>query len=398
MQQQHPGRHVGTSTPKLLILGSIAFALAAPAAAQGQVDIVEAAYSTPVVAPIAPERLSIVSSLPIEVYGYLKADASYDTGESDNGNFTRWVPSGGEDDGEFNITARQTRLGMRFFGPETETFRTTGLFEVDFFDGSGTAENNSEPRMRHAYVNLDFKNKDMSLLAGETSDVISPLVPSTINYTVAWWSGDVGFRRNQVRLTKGFQIDDTSRFEVILAATRSPGGEDAGGPGFQGRMSYSFPGLDNKKTTIGVSGHSARERNSTDSDSVSVDVSVPLTKKFHFKGEFFSGQNLDAYAGGIGQGVNGAGEELESTGYWAFLSYKYDADLSFGLGFQEETMDDDNLDAGFRETNSTAFINGWYSLDASTKFGLEIAQHETGYFQGDDESSTRFQASLLFKF
>lgn len=396
--QQLQARSVGTRPLSLLAVCSIALALATPVVAQGEVDVAEAAYTTPAIAAIAPERMSILSSLPIEVYGYVKADASYDTGDTSNGNFARWVESGGEDDGQFNITARQTRLGMRLFGPETDTFRTTGRVEIDFY-GSGSGENSSEPRMRHAYVNLDFKDKDLSILAGQTSDVISPLVPSTVNYTVGWWSGDIGFRRNQVRLTKGFQIDETSRFEVVMAATRSKNGEAAGGPGLQGRASYSFAGMENKKTTVGISAHSAREEGGAESDSFNIDLSIPISKNLHFKGEYFSGQNLDAYVGGIGQGVNTVGDEIGSTGFWAYLGYKYDDDLSLGFGFMEEAIDDGDLDAALsRETNSTMFVNGWYTLDASTKVGVELAQHETDYFMGEDESSTRIQASLLFKF
>jgi hypothetical protein len=345
-----------------------------------------------------PEGMNVViSKFAVTLYGYFKADMAYDTAKMNNGDFARWVePSGGNDESQFNITARQTRLGLKVAGPDAGGIKTSGRIEIDFY--SGLAANSSQPRMRHAYVNMDWPEHDFSFLAGQTSDVISPLVPNTVNYTVAWWTGDIGFRRNQFRLTKGFATGDTSKFLLQAAATRSRGGEGEGEPGFQGRASYSFGGIGGGKTTVGLSAHSSKEAAGADSNSFNFDLSVPLGEKFSVKGEYFSGTNLDGYAGGIGQGVNAAGTEIDSSGYWAAIAFRASTNWLFNLGYASESPDSAQLDAGMREENSTLWGNANYFINPSTILGFEIGQHETGYVGGDDESGTRFQLAATFKF
>ena len=143
-----------------------------------------------------------------------------------------------------------------------------GLIEVDFYGGGD--ENKNLPMMRHAYMNLDWPEEQFSVLAGQTFDVISPLWMPTLNYTVGWWQGNIGYRRPQLRLTKGFELAKDVEFKLEAAATRDIGransftasysdtGQDSSIPGLQGRASLTFPGFNSKPTTIGVSGHWAR--------------------------------------------------------------------------------------------------------------------------------------------
>ena len=50
-----------------------------------------------------------------------------------------------------------------------------------------------------------------TILGGQTWDVISPLNPRSLNYSVYWWAGNIGYRRPQVRLTKGMNF---SRWKI----------------------------------------------------------------------------------------------------------------------------------------------------------------------------------------
>ena len=77
--------------------------------------------------------------------------------------------------------------------------------KLDLFYGAGGAENKAEIMMRHAFFKLDWPQERFSIIAGQTSDVISPLLPDTINYSVAWWSGNIGYRRPQIRITKDYK-------------------------------------------------------------------------------------------------------------------------------------------------------------------------------------------------
>ncbi|MHC4061247.1 MAG: hypothetical protein ACYSR6_06515 [Planctomycetota bacterium] len=61
------------------------------------------------------ERKPVWSNLDIQLYGYVKLDAAYDTSRVDTGNFARWVESEttNKDDDQFNMTANQTKLGLK---------------------------------------------------------------------------------------------------------------------------------------------------------------------------------------------------------------------------------------------------------------------------------------------
>jgi len=359
-----------------------------------------------------PEGQSfVVSSLPITIYGYIKADLAYDTSaKTNNGEYARWVDPGSDGDGQFIVTARQTRLGMKIAGPTVSGAKTSGCIEIDFYGGG--ASNSAANRLRHAYADLGWKEADFSLLAGQTSDVVSPLVMPTVNYTVAWWTGDIGFRRNQVRATKGFAFGDDTKLLLQAAATRSAGGEDRGAPGWQGRAALSFPGIQSRKTTVGVSGLTAPELNGAahvDAAAVAADLTVPVLEGLTFTGEWFSGENLDSYVGGISQGLNHAGKELGSWGFWTAASWKFATDWKANVGYAMEEMDDADLDGtglpdgngvidDFRKRNSTLFGNISYSLNEATTIGFEVAQLNTEYQIQPDADSTRFQLAITFAF
>jgi hypothetical protein len=222
--------------------------------------------------------------------------------------------------------------------------------EIDFF-GGGSAENKANPMMRHAYMNIEWPAARFSILAGQTSDVISPLYPYTLNYSVAWWVGNIGYRRPQIRLTKSCALGDDIDLKLEGALTRNMGvtgdfvvrdaGEDSGIPGLQARASMQFPWLRYKPTTIGFSGHWAKEtyrptgssKKKYNSCSLNLDVTQPINEWFALKGEWFTGQELSMYLGGVGQGLNTTlGREISSTGGWVAASLTPCPAWNFNLG------------------------------------------------------------------
>jgi hypothetical protein len=117
------------------------------------------------------------SNLDIQLYGYLKLDAAYDSSRINNGNYGKWVEneSINADDDQFNMTANESRLGMIITGPENGQMKTSGRVEMDFFGpGDGITENQGRLMMRHAYMKLDWPDDRFNIIAGQTSDVISP--------------------------------------------------------------------------------------------------------------------------------------------------------------------------------------------------------------------------------
>ena len=336
---------------------------------------------------------AVFSKMKIKVYGKIKADVSYDQSETNNGEFVGWLTEGGDGDGQFNMTARETRLGLDVEGPSADGITTSARVEVDFF--SGGVENAATPRLRHGFVNVDWTEHDFSLLVGQTSDVISPLVPSTVNYPVAWWVGDIGYRRAQVRATKGFNVNEDVRLVAQAAAVRSIGGEDAGRPGYQGRVAATFPGIGSRKTTLGVGVADAPEAGNTDASAVAVDLVLPIADGTTLKTEFYSGDNVDAFLGGIGQGVNAAGDEIGSSGWWAAVTHTLNSKNKLNVGFSQDSPDSGDLDAGARETNSRVWANVFHNLNSSTVVGLEVAHSETDYKGGDSSDGLRVQGTVI---
>jgi hypothetical protein len=385
---------------------------------------------TPAAEPVkpAPGKKAVVSGLDIEVYGRLKLDAAYDTSRTSTGDFAQWVEPENlnKNDNQFNMTANETRLGLNIKGPETADFKTGGRVEIDFYGGG--AENKSNPMLRHAYMNLDWPQEKFSILAGQTSDVISPLFPYTLNYSVGWWAGNIGYRRPQIRLTKGYMLgpDTALKLEAAVArtigqtGTFTPGdaGEDAGIPSFQARTSVTFPWWGYKPTTIGFSGHYAKEEfdvnardnhKNFDSWSLNLDLTQPVNEWLTIKGEMFHGKNLSAYLGGIGQGVRNIGttaapildKEIASTGGWAAAQLGPWDKWSFNAGFGIDDPKNDDLSYvtnSNREYNRMIFGNVIYSIDKNAQIGFELSQWHTKYKGLGNADSIRAQTSFIYNF
>lgn len=363
------------------------------------------------------DKKPLWSNLDIQLYGYIKADAAWDSSRVTTGNYIVYVDPGGEDDDEFNLTARQTRLGLKINGPDMGSAKTSGLVEGDFY-GAGGTENKATFRMRHAYMVLDWPEADLSLLAGQTWDVIAPLWPDTLNFTILWDAGNTGYRHPQVRITKGIALSDGVDLKLAGAISRTISdmeetvgmdrpGENAGFPTLQGRAGLTFPWFGVSPTTIGLSAHYGEEEYPGHSDveswSVNVDVLQPVNGWLSVKGEAFVGENLDDYFGGIGQGVVDPTpttfRAIGSRGGWAQATMKPCKDWRFNAGFGIDDVDNSDL-AGTqnRARNQAVFTNAIYAINKQTDVGLELSHWQTDYKYADDEDDVRIQGSLIYKF
>lgn len=353
-------------------------------------------------------------------YGHIKLDASLDSAKTDNGNYAFVVLqyAGEEADDEFNMTANQTRLGMKFDAADGERFPVSGLVEVDFYGGG--FENKANPMLRQAYLEIRFPAFDV--LAGQTADLISPLNPTTLNYIVLWKSGNVGYRRPQVRVTRKLDLTDCSKFIIAASANRNMGrdedGEDMGQPSWQGRVGYSQKLFGDRSLTIGVSGLYGKESDADDcefeSSAIVVDATVPLGERATLTGEYFRGKNLRVYLGGVGQGIavqppyeslrsRAEMAEIEASGWWGQLTVQLAEDIAVNVG---AGWDDPALPAwagaDLIEKNTTYYGNVIWSATPSSYIGFEYAKMETEYAgTGDDTAAyenTRVQISLGYKF
>ena len=363
-------------------------------------------------------KKSVWSDLDIQLYGYIKADASYNTSRVNPGNYVVWVDSEAtnDSDNEFSLTANQTRLGLRITGPEDQGLQTSGQVEIDFY-GSGADENKAKIQMRHAYMKLDWPEDRFNIIAGQTSDVISPLFPSTLNYTVLWDSGNIGYRHPQIRLTKAVALKNDVDFKLEGAISRTIGddelettagaksGEDSGFPTLQGRTSLKFPLLAYKPTEVGFSAHYGEEEyGSRDLDtwSINLDLTQPINNWLTIKSELFKGENLDNYFGGIGQGVRNptstADNEIASKGGWVAANLGPWGKWRFNIGAGMDDVDAGDIDSGGRDLNRSIFGNVIYSINKNTEVGLELSHWRTEYKGSGDADSLRAQTSFIYRF
>jgi len=368
---------------------------------------------------------NVISSFKFKPYGFIKLDASYDDSRTNYGNFVFFIPneSTHKDDNEFNITARQTRLGMHIIAPDIYDWKAWGRIEIDFYGDGARHENKGAPLLRHAFVQLEKGN--FSLLAGQTSDLISPLYPNTLNYVVGWTAGNIGYRRPQLRATYVHPFNEDTKLISALAIARSTGtvnedldldlqndGEDAGFPTVQARVALATKIFTRKHTVFGVNGHYGEEeidwkvrpifpgtrQERVKSWSVNGDLDIPLTEKVALKGEAFVGYNLDDYLGGVLQGVNSTTQEVVKTaGGWMQLSYKHSDKWKYHLGFGIDDPKNNDLSSGMRSRNSFYFGNVVYSLIPPVDIGLEYSHWETEHKNRSTGIDNRIQTSIIYK-
>lgn len=378
----------------------------------------EAPPATPAapVAATSPETPAVTAApgVKVRLYGFARFDGSYDTGRLTPGNIALYAEKGSDSDAEWNLTGNASRIGMDLSGPDTGKMKLSAKIEFDFF-GGGT-ENAANPRLRHGYLRAYWPESDFSILAGQTWDVNSSLIPFVDDAGLMWDAGNIGGRHAQLRLTKGFSAGDRQRIEVAVAAARNIGetngatdtGKDADMPTLQGRVAFSAPLLvADRPATIAVSGHYGQEQWDTDAAnthvtadtwSASLELSMPLTTKLLLAGECFTGANLENYWGGIGQSTGSTGNETRAEGGWAAMRYTISPTTTVALGAGIDDPLDSDLAAGGRTFNRTIFANVLESITPNFILGLQLSEWKTGYVGQSDSDVWRTQTSLTYKF
>jgi len=342
--------------------------------------------------------------------GYFKADLIYDRARVTSGNYAIKVLEGSEND-VMNITAREMRLGIDFLWKE-RGICTDAKLEFDFYglgaqpSGLNTMENKAAPMLRHAYLKITKCN--WSLLAGQTSDVISPLVPATVNYTVCWAQGNIGYRRPQFQVSTWANIGERSKLLATVAAARTLGhdldghgiddGADAAVPTVQGRIGFESTFGESGFANLGVSGHYGREEatltdtlgsriHKLESWSFNADLKLSLTRRVVISGEFFVGQNLGTYFGGVLQDINLLQSEIGARGGWGMVSVKPAERLTFNAGYSFDDPDKGDFAIpeesaySFIDMNSALFGNITFSVTDNVTAMLETMYLKTTYLR-----------------
>ncbi len=348
----------------------------------------------------------------ITPYGSFWGSMIYQTERTYPGAYTLWVLSPDTDGEEaFTLDVRRTRLGVDVVGPRIAAFgcaQSGGKVEIDFH-GSFVTENKAGVLLRHAY--WEVKDERFRFLIGQTWDVISPLIPGDLAYSVLWGQGNIGYRRAQVRYERYIDIGchdkltlQTSINQDVVndfATTAGVDRESSGWPLIEGRIAWTneAPAWVEGPATLGFSGHVGEqgfdfltagppplnlppENNvRVKTWSANVDLKVPVTKHTGIQGEAFYGYNLSTFLGGIVQGVCPCTRSgVHSRGGWIDVWHDWSPCSRSHAGFGIDDPDNNDMYFG-RGYNSVVFLN--YSRDI-TKFlivGTELTYNKTVYHE-----------------
>ena len=374
----------------------------------------------------------------IQFYGFLRMDMAYDTSRMSDTQIPVFVRSedpnapgaAPENQSEFTLYTRMTRFGLNLSGGEVEAIgspKLTGRIEVDFYGGPASDSRNMF-RMRHAWAKLQWGN--FLLLAGQTSDLISPLYPSVNADMLMWGTGNLADRRPQTRAQYTLPIGATqlliqSAVGLTNAIDRKdldkngvPDGEVSGLPTLQGRLALRLPiwKTDDGKSQpleIGAWGHQAWEELDTPLDGteedafqssvVGVDLKLPLYQdRLALTAEGWTGKNLSDVRGGILQGINTkTGAEIHAMGGFAQLSWttvkteRYKNVLHAGIAMDD--ADDADLNDGGRDLNYAVY-GAVQSVFGHFTLGIEYLHWVTEYVGFDNGTSDRVNLYTIYNF
>ncbi len=381
--------------------------------------------------------MTTVSRFPVKIYGSILFNASY----VDRGANTNDIPlfaqkrdaSSDQDHQNFNMTARQTRFGLRYEGKVFEDAKLTGVFEFDLLGGKPAFANGVNFdifRLRLAYGRIDWAND--SLEAGQDWAVFSPLNPTTLaSYGIPGFStsGNLWNRIPQIRYEH--REGEKSKLILTTAVLDPNAGDNAGNPAarviglgersalpaFETRIGFITP-IHGKDSSAGVSGHYSRllgvignpvgttQRSSIDSYGVSGDANLWLSSGFRVTGELFHGRALGIFSGNIAQSavvIGGRARGINSTGGWVELHGEaptgYQGSLknfsaNFGYGIEDNR--DEDLVAGIRKRNQTYMVNWQYKFSPNFTFAQEYRRVLTDWFRQPFADQRLNWASLAF--
>jgi hypothetical protein len=380
-------------------------------------------------APLGADPLAVTtaSGVSASLYGKVQFDGIW----NDNPTATVAAPcgsllalpfaSGTSNQPETQLSSAWTRLGLNLSGPENDIAKISGKIEVDGWGG-----NQASPapllRFRYAWGNLDFGN-GFSLLAGQADDLSNAIAPPNLDSFVLWFSGHIGFRRPQLRLTQELPAGDQAKLLIAVAAAQPNGTGDATTgdvagvnspiPDFQARVSYARPlWVENKNFVLGITGLYGQVRLYDDpqNDSIAldekagtVDLQLPLASMVNLTGQGFVGSNLGNYLANIGQcyvqtATIASSYDFNGWGGWAALSTQVTKKLAINLGAGLDKITNEGLASGTPTCNATEFLNATYMLAPGVKLGLEYHHDATDYADLGEFSVDGGQFSVTYFF
>jgi hypothetical protein len=370
------------------------------------------------VAEQAQTKVESNSRMPVKIFGTVLVNTFFNSGEAnwlDNPNLVMSSPAP-LPAGSFSLALGQTRLGATAEGPTIGRYRSSGFLAVDFLGGIPnfqTGQVMGHPRLLYAFVRLESERTAFEF--GQDHMILAPRNPTSLAafaFPDLYRSGNLYFRapqarvehlwpagrRGELQFTGGILAPIGGDFNSAGFAFVPPNlaGERSKRPGVQARLAWRTKpdgGSSDRGWEVGVSGHYARERFSTGLTSSRV---VALDFDAHagrtgLGGEWFVGQNIDAFGGSLGQ-------LAKSTGGFVEARLKATSQLDFNAGFGTDRLFDRNLFPAPLEGNASVFTNAIYQFTPELAWSVEYRWLRTSPVQSAARTNNHVNFALAYSF
>ncbi|MFH1652918.1 MAG: hypothetical protein ABIE74_02580 [Pseudomonadota bacterium] len=356
----------------------------------------------------------VTSKFPIKIYGLLWGNGVWGDSETDLlNNLTLKsinAPTHAVDeatvspnDGYIGFTAQNTRLGFQVMD---HTFNNGiyagGKVEFDFWNQN---TNQFRPRMRLGFVK--FGKGIWSFEGGQDWDVFSPLLPATTNAAILWMSGNLGFRRPQMRFTIDYKFGDGAGIKYDMAVA-NPGnwdiitqpGLDTSFPDIQDSLAYYNENFMAGKLYLGVSTlfgkrNYGRKRNIW---GYSLSLQVPLHNYFQLVGEVAYSKGTSDYMTNASTDTNGTNKVFS---VWANLISKwtgwFETVVGYGLDDPKRMVP---ITAGVVNVNKNQMILGALKFHPVKPLTLAVEYENirTNYVGGGKGTANVVLFSTIYAF
>jgi hypothetical protein len=336
----------------------------------------------------------------------------------------------------FGASLRQSQIKLQAFGPDVAGAHTSADINFDFAGGYAAAPNGNTMglvRLRTGTVRFDWGNT--SIVGGQDRLFFAPLAPTslaTIATPALSYAGNLWAWTPQVRIEHRVILSDSSSLSVqggILDNTsgdlpndpisRYPTwGEQSGQPAYAARVAWTHA-MSGQNLTVGLGGYYGRQdwgfSRGVDGWAGTVDLALPLGKRWEFTGAFYRGRAVAGLGGGIGQSVYPNGpffaqttvfRGLDSMGGWAQMKFKVRSNLEINTAFGLDNPFDGELRKAYStfyagqalSRNIVPLANFIYQIRSDILFSVEYRYLDTSILDTGSNRASHVNVSLGYIF
>jgi hypothetical protein len=360
-------------------------------------------------------------------FGELVVNANYNTATMVVGSIPGFVQiRSAATTGQFNVSPGNTFLGVTATPPRFGPVQLQARFDMDFRSNAPYLNENAFlPLVRNLYLEASWSR--LRILGGQASDVLSPRSAASLNfYPLSFIPGDLGDYRPQIRvewrqpISDAFEMDFQTAIAQAVQTFQVSGTVQAtqtGIPDFQAHVGLAFgperPDGGPRLFECGVAGHIGRrqvvlqdtgapppgEVRQFSTWSFVADGSLRVGESTLIEGEYFIGQLLGDYSGGILQTVDPVKKvPIRARGGWVQVTQQIGPRWTLHAGFGTDDPFDQDLATAERRTNTEVFTNAIFRIIGGLRVGLELSWWATQWVDNPTANAFRVETAVLYAF